>query len=470
MKKSDWGILIVIFVCAGILRARALFNDLWLDEVWSILSVQRLDSPWKVFTDFPSDNNHLLNSLYIYLVGDVFFPPAYRLLSWSTSLASVGLIFLVAKPFGIQAALLSALMFSFSYVNVLYASEARGYAPMAFFALAALLLFRRLRDEPKLCLVFLFWLCVFLGFLAHSTFLIFYLSLLIWHLGLIVEKAPEKPQISWLRLHTAPIVFVCLVYTAVLSKFQIGGGSIRSTIDVVISSLSLPFGAPELSAYDPLATLIALCAALLVTIVLGRFVLTLSKERGKLHLFYFSVIFFAPLAFIAVLNPAVLFLRYFYVSIVFSFVLLGAYLSRLWEKSLASKILALCLIVLFFLGNVIKLVPFTVFARGNYVVGLEYIEEHSANKPALVGSNHDFRTTMMFEYYLPRLHLESVIRYVKSGELSGQKPEWFIVQSDDSAYRAPEIYSPRAGLIYLRKISLPHVAPSGLSWHIYRKR
>jgi hypothetical protein len=58
-----------VFLLAAIIRIVAAFNDLWLDEIWSIELVRELRSALGVFTQTHHDNNHYLNSLFIYVLG-----------------------------------------------------------------------------------------------------------------------------------------------------------------------------------------------------------------------------------------------------------------------------------------------------------------------------------------------------------------------------------------------------------------
>lgn len=60
---------------ARVLAAR---GELWIDEIWSLTLVAGLTSPDQVFWDLPHDNNHILNSLWLYLAGPDRAPIVYR--------------------------------------------------------------------------------------------------------------------------------------------------------------------------------------------------------------------------------------------------------------------------------------------------------------------------------------------------------------------------------------------------------
>ena len=61
-----------------ILRVLAVHGELWLDEAWSVLLVQDVGSPLALATEVRHDNNHLLNSLWLWLVGPRAIPEWQR--------------------------------------------------------------------------------------------------------------------------------------------------------------------------------------------------------------------------------------------------------------------------------------------------------------------------------------------------------------------------------------------------------
>jgi len=62
---------LVLSVLVGTyLRFKGIFSAFWLDEIWSLKLVRELGSPLEVVTKLHIDNNHIINSLYMYMVGD----------------------------------------------------------------------------------------------------------------------------------------------------------------------------------------------------------------------------------------------------------------------------------------------------------------------------------------------------------------------------------------------------------------
>src|SRR5687768_3854612 len=135
--KALW-LIVAIF---GALRAAALANDLWLDELWTLWHVNQLRSVGEILSRFIHDNNHPLNTLWMYAIAPLKTDWAYRLLSWLGGTAGV---WLAAKVAAVQLVAvqrdattaqvrtvewITALLFGSSYLLIVYSSEARGYGP-----------------------------------------------------------------------------------------------------------------------------------------------------------------------------------------------------------------------------------------------------------------------------------------------------------------------------------------------------
>src|SRR5207253_29604 len=119
-----------VFLVAAAIRIRAAFNDLWLDEIWSVELVRELHSALGVFTQTHQANNHYLNSLFIYFVGQRGNWPGYRIPAECFGIGTVALAWFIGARRDRWTGFFSMLLASFSYVLVLYSSEARGYGPL----------------------------------------------------------------------------------------------------------------------------------------------------------------------------------------------------------------------------------------------------------------------------------------------------------------------------------------------------
>src|SRR6185312_16088098 len=158
-RSFVWALAGVVAVF-GVVRFACLFNDLWLDEIWSLRLVGQLHSPVEILTRLTSDNIHPLNSLWLYLLGPGKAEWAYRLLSWFAGTATIALAGLIARRLarqlqGVDAprladvtGLLTATLVGGSYFLIHYSSEVRGYAPAVGFSFLALYALGRAPERP----------------------------------------------------------------------------------------------------------------------------------------------------------------------------------------------------------------------------------------------------------------------------------------------------------------------------------
>ncbi|GEM_PF-2437529 len=87
-RESDRPATAAMFVVAALLatalRVAVIDNDLWLDEVWSVQHAASIESPADIFVSLHHDNNHHLNTLWLWFCGADAGPVQQRLLSLVT--------------------------------------------------------------------------------------------------------------------------------------------------------------------------------------------------------------------------------------------------------------------------------------------------------------------------------------------------------------------------------------------------
>src|SRR5436309_2671576 len=81
--------LTVLVLLAAAVRVAAAGDDFWLDEIWSLRLAQGMRSPLDVFLTLRLDNNHHLNTLFLYLLGDQNDWRVYRLASLAAGVGTV---------------------------------------------------------------------------------------------------------------------------------------------------------------------------------------------------------------------------------------------------------------------------------------------------------------------------------------------------------------------------------------------
>ncbi len=176
-----------LLVLSAGLRLLAARGDLWLDELWSLSFARQMTSPLDVWTAIHHDNNHPLNTLYLFVVvhlaGAHASPMLFRLLSLVSGAALLVVLFrseYESHDAGAATrAWIAITLCGCSFLAILYSSEARGYAPAALCGVSAYAQVRRgriLRSADRL----LFAATCAAGLLSHLTFVFVYAGLLAW--------------------------------------------------------------------------------------------------------------------------------------------------------------------------------------------------------------------------------------------------------------------------------------------------
>src|SRR6188768_1399252 len=93
------GAFIVILGGVG-LRIAAATTNLWHDEVWSLWLLHGVRSPTEILTAVHHDNNHPVNSLFLYVIGERGSWLVYRLLSIAAGGGAILLAGIIAGSWG----------------------------------------------------------------------------------------------------------------------------------------------------------------------------------------------------------------------------------------------------------------------------------------------------------------------------------------------------------------------------------
>ena len=163
--------LIVITLVGFLLRVLAARGELWFDEILTLKLLDRLSSADEIFSRLPHVNNHLLNSLWLWIAGKEADPVWRRFASILLGAATIpAAAMFIRRAAGEAAGLATALIFAVGHIFVHYGSEARGYAGLVLMiVLCADAADRLLRDPLRKGPAVQFALCVALGALFQFT-------------------------------------------------------------------------------------------------------------------------------------------------------------------------------------------------------------------------------------------------------------------------------------------------------------
>jgi len=236
---------VLVVAAAGALRWSAAQDEFWLDEIWSLVAFVRNPHTFRDIFTFHHDNNHYLVTMWMDLVG-----PHMRNWVWyrvPSIVAGVGTVILAARialRWGRTAAFCAVLLTTTSFVLILYASEARGYALAGFFSLVAFLALESYLRIPSVGAAACFAAAALLGALSHLTFIQFYAGACAWTVvAMLHDSAPWRQRLlRTVAVHGAPFALLLGLYFLDVRDMRIGGGDDYQLLDVVTRALALAMG------------------------------------------------------------------------------------------------------------------------------------------------------------------------------------------------------------------------------------
>ena len=447
--------LAALVLAAAALRLPGLFTDFWLDEIWTLKIVLGMDSGWDVFHEVRHSNNHHLNTLIFYALGDLEHWSLYRVHSLLAGVASVALAFRIGARRGGTEAFVGGALCATSYLLIHFSSEARGYALMIFFALASFSLLEGLPDSRARRRLVLFWICACLGFLSHLMYLHVFAAAGVW-MALRLWRSGDLLA-GLVRLFAVPALFLLLLYWFDVRLTKIGDGPELVATEIFVRAASYAVGGP---ASGPLAT----GAALAALVLFGGGVAWWARESRDEWVFLAIAIFVSPALTFLVIRPEVFFARYFLVSTVFGLVALAGPIAWGLQRAGAPRLLAGTLMAAMLLGNGLNVARFYRDGRGDYLETLRMIADSAGSHLPTVGSDHRFRNHNVIRFYNRYIPVDRQLVYQEQDEY----PEWWL------AHRIGElgdVATTRAG--NGRIYELVHVARyadlSGWHWLLYRR-
>lgn len=467
-RRADWLIpLAAGMSAAAALRIPGLFQEYGIDEVWSLTAVADYPSWTGVFWRFHHDNNHHLNSLFLYLMGTSPVLPLarYRLLSFVAGVAAVGATYLLARRLDEDRAYAWVAMglAVCAYPLVLHSTEARGYGCLILFSMLALLSLLRYLERPTWTDLGMLHGTIVLGFLSHMTFAVTAVALF-WTAARHA-RGRLTPRDGWLlhaRLFGLPVCAAAAVLVPHVMGITHGGGpELRGA--ALLHLWSGYFAGVSGSPAIDLLLLLALLGAWQhaarawsranhpaggfmagLTIVPGALVL-LKLMTGKPGFF--------PPRYLAVVSP--------FLVLAAAWVIRRGLGAPGWRRAVWSGVLAAVMAAQF--AGIRDLYR---DGRGNFLASLQHVSAR-VGTATMVGFGLDreaeFRASMLMGFY--RLFVPS--RVVLPGGGDGnwrQRPEWLLVDTKDA--RDPARRLDVAGAPYVIDDAAPR---SGRPWQLYRR-
>jgi hypothetical protein len=462
-----FGAMVAIFAAP---RLAGCLNDLWLDEIWSLNNALELNSPIEILSRLHLDNNHPLNTLWLYALGDQRPAWAYRSAAWIAGLLATVLAGLAAareqhrsqRPeAAASAAAFAVILFGGSYLLLHYASEARGYSAAVAFSLLAYYGILRGADEPRSHWAPVYWLGSALALLAHATAVHVIVGAVLW-----TTVRWQRERRNWRDLfgrlawwHLTPMAIVALHWWTFLRHLAIGGGPLHTLGEQLAAACAYALGLPVSLAYPALLVALVLAATSLIH---------LQRNGSDRWIFYAVAILGSPAALLAVTRHELIFERYFLINLAFLLLLASSLLAAGWHSGGWRRFSACLLVAVFLLGNAIHTGRLLRLGRGEYRAALAYIAENSPEREITLGGDHDFRNGTAIAYHSRRLNSDKRFRYLAAGQWPREGPQWLVLhRQTQSTLPSTTLVDPNGNLYRLER-SYSYAAMSGWNWFVLR--
>jgi hypothetical protein len=456
---------LLLWSAFSLLIVAAARGDLWLDEVWSLGFALDSASVSDLFCRFKHDNNHVLNTLYLYLVRHADDFMVFRTLSVLSGIASLWLLTWIAgRERRKTEAMLVLIMAGSSYPLLLYFSEARGYAPAILMSLAAYIAINRFHDSLSRSAMFTFWLASFAGIMAHATFIMITIGLIFN--DLFAKRAngnrPAKSRLFAILPHLPVIAFFAWWYNFYLIDMDIGGGPVFSVSLVLGQVSTYLLGLPDTDSGYMMSSIMFL---LLLAAGIRR--LYLNSQNWLL---FAGITVVAPLAMLIISRPPFLYFRYFLLLFPFFYLMLAYLVADSWRRRPELRFLLVLVTAGMLIGHWQRNFLLITHGRGNYSAAISHIISNCHEFPVYVGSDHDFRNPTLIEYYSSRNKAHGALQYVMARDWPQTPPEYFIGHSRTPAANPVPLHILAGVGEFELEAYWPSAPVSGFSWYVYRRK
>lgn len=504
-RTRDVLALILILTLAAVLRVLcSSSNEFWLDEIWSIKGVSSLAGIGGVFTDFISDNNHPLNSIYLFFINklgfNLFEKPSYlicRSLSILCGTLSVLLAYRLGNRLETKCGRVFSLIIALSYIQILYSSEARGYAGAVFASLLSADILLGSKDRifsvkkssvddrdsiaelknsqswtvnPELRSSYIrkvsitLLLASALGLLSHLSYYVFLVSVTIWFVTTNDKRDLFHRALLLIKVMGPSLILAVILYLTFYRHLSEGSGALGEKTIFILNTISAIFGGPALSVNKPISAVVVVGLLLLFVTIVVTECLRVLKKQDHSALLCFLIAIPVPLVLYYIYAPRVIYPRYFLVSITFFLALCANNLVRLSRTSLINRVISTGLLLGFLINSGIKTYELIIWGRGRPIEAINLIDSLATSSVTEISAQQDTRAFDSFKFYEDNFKKTSP-QYVAN---RAYPTEWYIVESQDYFESPSSIIEPYAGHRHCLAGRFNSAELSGFRWFIYR--
>lgn len=461
--RRTWIAAALILIGAGAVRLLAGLDGLWLDEIWSLRLASQVRGPWDILTRIGHENNHYLNTLWIWTIGPQSNWLLYRIPSMFAGVLATGIAGSIGLRRSTIAAVLAMLIAAASYLLIHYSSEARGYSCAVLFALASADLQERMFRGGGWGAAVGTIFAAIAGILSQPVFLAFYGALLMWSAGKTWFAGRQRRRLSrlWCLAHVPPLLFFVWLYETDLWRVFNAGGPIYPLSEVVTQTLSLAIGGPDAGTASIAG---AACAALLF---LAGLAILWQTDRDWCILSVLAVVVM-PTVLIAVTGRREVYPRYFLIPVTFIQLTLALAVAAFDLRGRQGRILSGILFACVLAGNSLHAFRLMHVGRGGYFPLLADLVAETPGDEIVVGSDHPFRNGLVLWFYSQYLPETKRLAHLNEDQWPPQGPDWFLLHLLDREAQPPSELKDPKGHRYRLEHFYPYAGLSGWGWGLYR--
>lgn len=448
---------VALVAVAIALRVPALFQDAWIDEVWS-WRIARSSTGFLAAVANPSSNNHPLVTAWMRLVGPDAPMWVDRAPSLLAGIATVVLAGSIARRAGRAAWLATLALVATSFLPIVYSTEARGYAIETASALAAFVAVREWNDTRRRAALVGAWLALAVGSLAQFLVAIVWIALLAWSVVRVARRASSVPR--EIVLHAPLAAWFVALWIVLVRHLQPGGAAPWSGLAVAEQTLTWTIGLP-------VAAWALVLGLALVVAVLWIDARRLARAGDDSWAFQIVIVAVAPLALALVLRNEYLAPRYFLVPIAFWLVSLGRVIGAAWELR-GRRALGALIAIAACAAGLVHVLPFLRVGRGDYSGIVREMAASSSSNPLRVAGNFDFNVSALLEYHARALPPGRTMRYSSGHAIPSDGVDFVIVDEPFLAAAPPAEQRIGAFTFDLVRVAR-RSGPCGSEWALYRR-
>ncbi len=448
---------------ALLLRLPALLQEPWIDEVWSWGLARSRASAWEALTH-SSSNNHPLNSLWIWILGDQRAAWPYRIPALAAGLAAVFVAARIGARHGRAAAIAAAALVAVSYPLTVYTTEARGYGLLVLCALASFESAWTWLDARGRGALVVFWASSAVGVLSQYLFVLCWAAIaagIVWRL--FADRAGRRAAFARAALILAPpaAFFAALWWIVVRHVFNAGAPP-WNLATVMEQTFAWSLGLPEAG------WSLALGAAL-ATAILALDVRALQARGDAAWVVQIAAVVVLPAAGVLLLRDQYVAPRYFLVPIAFWLLSAARVLGALAARGHGALAAAGLLFLAFAAGNLARTVPFLRVGRGTIGALVQELARRDPSPVVRVAGNYDFNVSALLEWHARALPPGRRIEYVSGKQIPAEGVPFLVV--DEPRFTSEPLPRLRVGAVQFELVATDrHYGPCGSDWALYQRR